>query len=810
MRKALFFVAPSDLYVNSENGTAAAFPYATPATATPSLHDALDAAIDGSVIHVAEGHYVLPETLDVEKGVRIIGAGMEATTLDIVENAPAQQARLLIVNHPSAVISNMKLTGGHYGIYSYSGKTGFGSGMKIGGQGGTITHCRITGNYAGNYYQRGGGIAVCGEKALLTHSIIDHNTNIFQSDTRECGGGIYVTAGRVENCLIWGNRSHNGGGICITGTGRVRNCTVTDNVAEYLAGGIYWEDGGTEVVNTLFINNQADQDGSRGAPEWRAKAENTAQFNKIASAFSHCAFTCATATEDSSILIQPPFISAETHDYHLVPGSEPINAGIVYDGISATDLDDQNRLSGNAPDIGCYELDSTIFRATFRATKTKFFADENCQLTANLENAPAGAEFDYEWLFTDHLGKTFILSGTSIDQTIPAGRYTIKLTVTDVSDPSVKASLSRKDYLLVAPRAFHVLAAAENPTMGYPYDSWETATTNVFDLAGLVIEGSKILFSKGTHVITNSLRIDQPITLQGQGIGQSTIQLSPKAPADRVIYVNHEKAVIDALTITGGRLREKFGYGVGVWIGARGGTVSRSRITGNTSFHYYQKGGGVGLTSVKSHLTHCIIDNNSVIYYEIAQFSGGVYASAGIVDNCLVYSNTAPLGAGIVAEETGLFRNCTVVHNQSVLTPRAPKGGHGGGVYLKKGGTIENTIFAGNTSIDGDTTRGAPEWFADSGLKTKDATRIVRCAWPADLPANALISADSIHCDPLFKNPEHLDFRLRADSPCRNTGHYEGDWATTDLAGKPRIFGKKIDIGAYECDIRQSLIIMLR
>ena len=361
-------------------------------------------------------------------------------------------------------------------------------------------------------------------------------------------------------------------------------------------------------------------------------------------------------------------------------------------------------MSGTAPDIGCYEVDASSFACGFDAIKREFFVDEPCQLVGHLENAPAGSEFVYEWLFTDHLGRSFTLQGETIDQTIPAGLYRVELTVSSQSGSGAAASLAREKYLLVAPRTFHILAAAENPTMAYPYDTWETATTNVFDLAGFTIDNSKIAFSEGTHVITNSLRIDVPIVLEGRGMDKSVLKLSEEAPADRVIFVNHEKAVIDALTVTGGRL-DIYGpdYGVGIWIGVRGGTVSRCRITGNASTRYYQSGGGVGITGEKGLLTHSIIDNNSVVYREIEQYAGGVYASAGIVDNCLICSNTAVLGGGIAAEGTGLFRNCTVVHNRAVLTPEQPKGGHGGGVNLRPGGRIENTIFAYNTSIDEDT-----------------------------------------------------------------------------------------------------------
>ena len=50
-----------------------------------------------------------------------------------------------------------------------------------------------------------------------------------------------------------------------------------------------------------------------------------------------------------------------------------------------------------------------------------------------------------------------------------------------------------------------------------------------------------------------------------------------------------------------------------------------------------------------------------------------------------------------------------------------------------------------------------------------------------------------------------------ASSPCRNAGRNE-DWmaAATDLYGRPRLFGKRVDIGATECQVGAGTVIQLR
>lgn len=58
----------------------------------------------------------------------------------------------------------------------------------------------------------------------------------------------------------------------------------------------------------------------------------------------------------------------------------------------------------------------------------------------------------------------------------------------------------------------------------------------------------------------------------------------------------------------------------------------------------------------------------------------------------------------------------------------------------------------------------------------------------------------NIDVDPLFIDPANGDYRLQANSPCVNTGDPDGVIETlgTDLDGRPRIAGGRVDMGAYE------------
>jgi len=75
--------------------------------------------------------------------------------------------------------------------------------------------------------------------------------------------------------------------------------------------------------------------------------------------------------------------------------------------------------------------------------------------------------------------------------------------------------------------------------------------------------------------------------------------------------------------------------------------------------------------------------------------------------------------------------------------------------------------------------------------------RPVRCAmgnrWPGE--------GDNISEDPLFADPSANDYSLASGSPCIDAGdstRIPGEFQR-DIAGKPRISGSQVDIGAYEC-----------
>lgn len=70
----------------------------------------------------------------------------------------------------------------------------------------------------------------------------------------------------------------------------------------------------------------------------------------------------------------------------------------------------------------------------------------------------------------------------------------------------------------------------------------------------------------------------------------------------------------------------------------------------------------------------------------------------------------------------------------------------------------------------------------------------------SDLPSYIQdLGFNILNSDPLFMNPDQVDFQLLQESPCINSGDNNvQNLPESDLMGNPRISGTAIDIGAYE------------
>jgi hypothetical protein len=360
-------------YVNATSATPVA-PYLSPANAAVTIQDALDVAVPGDQILVADGIY--------QTGGRVYYGAV--TNRVVVDKAVTVQS----VNGPAAtIIQGYQLPGVTNGdaavrcVFLKSGATisGF-----------TLSHgaTLVVGDLVTN--QSGGGVWCESTSAVLTNCVLSGNA----SDS--FGGGAF--SGTLNNCTISGNTTASqGGGVYQS---LVNNCTVSGNTTPFLGGGAYGcilnnsvissnsaSSGGgiysCTAVNCLVYSNSATVYGggssfsdlenctvvknsavTSGGGVYKGNLNNcivwfnAAPDTNASGAFltaSHCCIT-PLMSGAGNFNSSPQFVSLATGNFQLSPTSPCINAGENAFAPSRPDLGGNPRISGGTVDVGAYEF----------------------------------------------------------------------------------------------------------------------------------------------------------------------------------------------------------------------------------------------------------------------------------------------------------------------------------------------------------------------------------------------------------------------------------------------------------------------
>ena len=266
------FLGPATNYVSAVAVSGSLAPYTQPTTAATNVQDAIDVAADGTVVVLQDGTYNIDSTITIAKGVTLLGSGWDNCTFYGNKSISSFPNPLLTINNADAIVKGVHIT--H--VYAGNNWTYGGSGVMIGGEGGTLAACRVS-DCTDSYGTAGtrGAVSVGGLKAVVTRCLVEncvHNRNIYNT-----AGGIFMTAGRIDNCVIRKNSggyssgsgvTGGGGGIAATG-GLVLNCTVVSNscvdVTEHPDSAANIAAFGTVVVrNCLMQGQNVDYYGATG------------------------------------------------------------------------------------------------------------------------------------------------------------------------------------------------------------------------------------------------------------------------------------------------------------------------------------------------------------------------------------------------------------------------------------------------------------------------------------------------------------------------------------------------------------------
>jgi len=201
---------------------------------------------------------------------------------------------------------------------------------------------------------------------------------------------------------------------------------------------------------------------------------------------------------------------------------------------------------------------------------------------------------------------------------------------------------------------------------------------------------------------------------------------------------------------------------------------------------------------------NCIFSENEAINYA----AGGGFSGdcTGEIINCLISSNTAAIGGGnwnsggfsVWREANVYFVNCSFVDNTAA---------YGAGLTVGGGGeaTITNCIFWGNSfnqiafAEQNDEGGSLTVNYCDVqyGIDSIYVTPLSNLDW----------GTGNIDEDPLFIGTGSHPFMLQDLSPCVNAGIPDTTGLNLpefDLAGNLRVYGGRIDMGAYE---NQNIIV---
>ncbi len=794
-------------------------PYDSWANAASNIQTAVDYADPGDLILVTNGVYTIDTTgfiVTIDKAITLQSVnGPDVTIIDALAGTTSTQRHSLYLNAENALVSGFTMQG----TYFRNTSTG-NSAVRI--LAGTVSNCVIRANWTIGGV---GGVYISGGR-LVDSEVRENESTEWQNGR---GGGIHLTGGLVERCLIVDNQTscwRGGAGVYMTGgtlrnnvivnnqatffrtvrdplvyhgagagvwmnNGTVENCTITGNNGMGSGSGLR-ADGGT-IVNTIVYDNTTTD--RVPVEEWDVRLSGAATLT----------YSCTPYVSGTGNTADPPeFRDPTGGDYRLLPGSACINAGTTR-GDFAEDFDGTARPIDAAWDIGVYETPlpgDQPFTANFIATPRTGLNSAN----VNFNSYFAGANTNITW-YRWQLGDGTETSGTDLDtisHTYAPGFYDVTLTVSNAVDEST--SETKSAYIKIYPMELYV---STNGAHTFPFDTPAKAANDIASAVAAAPNASNavVWVDDGTWEMAEQVRIEKALQVRSVNGPTNTTTIVPGN--HRSFYLHHPDVMVDGFKITTSSAGSAHMSGAGVYmlqgtvtncvfegihVGGRGaaiwmagGRVADSIIRDNSAKEWQNAyGGGIYIENYP-HFGVPLVDNCHIINNECwsRRGGGGIYMQAGIIRNSLIVSNTATYvhatnedgTGGGVKMLGGTLENCTVTRNFSIDS--------GGGVYIDGAATIINSIIYDNT-VDV-----APD--GERNLFNAGGTVTYSCVAPA--PSGT----GNIGLDPMFVDPDALNFRLDPASPAVDKG-LNLPWmdGAVDLDGNPRIENEIVDMGCYE------------
>ena len=333
---------------------------------------------------------------------------------------------------------------------------------------------------------------------------------------------------------------------------------------------------------------------------------------------------------------------------------------------------------------------------------------------------------------------------------------------------------------------FYVATDGNDENSGASPESAFLTLAKAVEVATNGTEAAEVLIAPGEYPQTAAIRVESPLTIRGTGTAATNVVLKNTTSGQHVITIAHADAELALVTLTRGSAT------IGpACLGIEAGLVRDCWVTGCVYNVAREKTGGTVFMS-GGRLTRSVVKGNSATSASWEEtFSAGVYATAGVVENCLIMGNSSTSRNEKKIETSALSMagtaqavNCTVIGNSAKWKDndtRVPMTTHVGA-----NAKIVNCVIFGNACDK-------PNYAVWAGT----AANYINCASEVAINSTCL---DII--DPAFIDPDNGDYTPVYASPLRDAGsntlYTAAATSATDIKGDTRILHGSIDIGAYE------------
>lgn len=734
----------------------------------------------------------------------------------------------------------------------------------------TISFQGITFQNGGDYDNLFGGAMITGSNTYLTDCIFFNNTGlsggallrqfsggfiinrcIFRNNSSKENGGAISTSDagehRVSNSLFHGNDSDiDGEALYINGsTWDLFNNTFTNNGNKEAIYGV------SSSIDSFYNNIVYDNNTSLTGGDLKLVTAPSSYKHNLIGIYTESMMSMSDCTTgDCNITGDPLFISST--DFHLQANSPCINAGLIYDDISDSDLDGFPRLR-DLPDMGVYEriycqsplVDSIIY------------VDASC-----IDCVKNGSSWDNAYLtLQDALDIALNCPSNTYEIWVAQGTY-FPSAFNTIPNPGER---DKTFYIDQNVRIYGGFDGTEDNRNQRDWESNETILSGDIGISGdsldnsyhimyidglstdCIIDGFTFVGGLANGTVGQSRRKGGAIYNNGQGMVSNPIIrnctfTNNTAQVNGGAIYNDGRSGICSPSITNCRFsKNNATNGGAIYNDASSLTVpdvigvSNPNIIECVFFQNKASSGGAIHNNGNNGTSSPEITSCSFIQNE-ATFGGGLYevndksqnktnSNNAVLTNCNFSQNNATSGSAIYilidndGNSSPTLINCSFSRNNSTIGAVQTSNQNNGLSNL----TITNCSFSNNNSNGGVAiTNGTGSGGTNNTILTNcilwnngdeiensgpDINMTMSYSTIQDAAIDGSIDAingvtfgvGNLDADPMFEDAINGDLRLQTGSPAINNGSNDLPTAIyVDRDGKVRILGDRIDMGAYE------------